>query len=56
MKFVIIPLFFLLVGCANINSSFLTQHTQNSHTVNNCEYTQRDLTVAWNERLYWCER
>lgn len=24
--------------------------------VHSCQYTQRDLTVSWEERLYWCEK
>lgn len=24
--------------------------------IHECQYTQRDLTVNWEERLYWCER
>lgn len=40
--------FAVLSGCTNLPN-------YHGSTVKNCEYTERDLTVAWGERLYWCE-
>lgn len=39
----------LIAGCTDFPG------VADPSSLKKCEYTQRDLTTPWSERLYWCE-
>lgn len=49
----ILPMAFLVIGCQSYTENPV-EHVVGEHNKHSCEYMERNLTVQWEKRRYYC--